>query len=308
MKKIFAISFLSVFAVVGVARAEYVGYYASGTDVNQNYNLASVNFVKGRYDEAVEKAKELVITSDKKTTVAGDRYFYEQTGSDEKAPTIKYMENSIAEAVADIDLSTKVDKTSVISSTGTVTSDDTQIPTIKRMESEIEDALGWVEDTVVAIDQGVEKKEQILVTDSVGAVITVPQIGMDQVGDLEGVLNSKIGDDRILSDTTVTAGGVTGSLASYTVGIQASHMDHENEVLASSIPTVEVVTETFVPNQAHEVNDDYHTYTTNGSGDIRPGLYAIMVNVTEGGQKEYIWQAVQYNTEVTSTGGTQSPL
>lgn len=158
MKKIFAISFLSVFAVVGVARAEYVGYYASGTDVNQNYNLASVNFVKGRYDEAVEKAKRLVITSDKKTTVAGDRYFYEQTGSDEKAPTIKYMENSIAEAVADIDMSTKVDKTSVVSSTGTVTSDDTQIPTIKRMESAIAnakpDTSGLVDKAAVVVSGG----------------------------------------------------------------------------------------------------------------------------------------------------------
>ncbi|MBR2483091.1 MAG: hypothetical protein IKB49_04385 [Alphaproteobacteria bacterium] len=100
MKKIFAISFLSVFAVVGVARANYYdGYYASGTDADKNYNLASVNYVKGSYGEAVKEAKGLVIKSDKETSVAGWSSSLGFAGSDEKAPTIKYMENSIATAV-----------------------------------------------------------------------------------------------------------------------------------------------------------------------------------------------------------------
>lgn len=101
MKKIFAISFLSVFAVVGVARAAYNGYYASGTDTSKNYNLASVNYVDDRYDSAVQTAKELIVKSDKKTNLGGSEYMVEQTGSDDRAPTIKYMENSIAEAGAD---------------------------------------------------------------------------------------------------------------------------------------------------------------------------------------------------------------
>ena len=78
MKKIFAISFLSVFAVVGVARANYSGYYASGTtDTSKNYNLASVNYVQNSYGEAVKEAKRLVITSDKKTNLAGGFFQWE---------------------------------------------------------------------------------------------------------------------------------------------------------------------------------------------------------------------------------------
>lgn len=100
MKKIFAISFLSVFAVVGVARANYSGYYASGTtDTSKNYNLASVNYVKDSHDSAVREAEGLVVKSDKETTVAGWSRSSGFAGSDEKAPTIKYMENSIATAV-----------------------------------------------------------------------------------------------------------------------------------------------------------------------------------------------------------------
>ena len=111
MKKIFAISFLSVFAVVGVARANYYdGYYASGTDADKNYNLASVNYVKGSYGEAVKEAKGLVIKSDKETSVAGWSSSLGFAGSDEKAPTIKYMEDSIAEAVEGIDTSGLVKK------------------------------------------------------------------------------------------------------------------------------------------------------------------------------------------------------
>ncbi|MBR2342593.1 MAG: hypothetical protein IKA73_03985 [Alphaproteobacteria bacterium] len=118
MKKIFAISFLSVFAVVGIARANYYGYYASGTDADKNYNLASVNYVKGSYDEAVKKAKRLVVTSDKKTDLAGGSNSSGWAGSDEKAPTIKYMEDSIAEAVDGIDTSGLVDKAHVVNSQG----------------------------------------------------------------------------------------------------------------------------------------------------------------------------------------------
>lgn len=107
MKKIFAISFLSVFAVVGVARGDA---YSSTTDASRNYNLASVNYVEGKYDSAVRIARSLVVKSDKKTDLTGWSSYYGFAGSDVNVPTIKYMENSIAEAVEGIDTSGLVEK------------------------------------------------------------------------------------------------------------------------------------------------------------------------------------------------------
>lgn len=111
MKKIFAISVLSVMAVVATTDAW-------ATEEIPNYNLATANYVEDRYNSAVGKAKSLVVTSDKKTTVGGTVYVYEQTGSDDKAPTIKYMEDSIADAVAGVDTSGLVAKTQVETSAG----------------------------------------------------------------------------------------------------------------------------------------------------------------------------------------------
>ena len=282
MKKIFAVSILSLMTVITASDAL--------ANASPNYNLATVEYVEEKVGDVFWN--DVVRVMD----VANDGEQVSDAGKDQYVPSVARMENAISEATANIDMSTKVDKTSVISSTGTVTSDDTQIPTVKRVESRIEDALGWVKDTVVAIDQGAEKKDQILVTDSVGAVKTVPQIGMEQVADLEGALNSKVANEQIVA----TPGG--NSMGDYATSLQAGA--EADADMVSAVPSVNAVAESFVPSQANSINDDYH----NSGDNVRPGLYAIMVNVKDDGQKEYIWQAVQYNTEVTSTGGTQSPL
>lgn len=183
MKKIFAISFLSVFAVVGVARASYNGYYASGlTDVDQNYNLASVNYVQGRYDSAVNAAKDLVITSDKKTSVGGAKNFSGWAGSEIKAPTIKYMENSIAEAVDGIDTSGLVDKEHVVTSAGTDMANgnnvlesaadkpDDYVPTVGMVDN-LAKTMNETLEGKVDIAQGATNKNAIMITNAAGNVI-----------------------------------------------------------------------------------------------------------------------------------------
>ena len=240
MKKIFAVSILSLMTVITASDAL--------ANASPNYNLATVEYVEEKVGDVFWN--DVVRVMD----VANDGEQVSDAGKDQ------------------------------------------YVPSVARMESEIEDALGWVEDTVVAIDQGVEKKEQILVTDSVGAVITVPQIGMEQVADLEGALNSKVANEQIVA----TPGG--NSMGDYATSLQAGA--EADADMVSAVPSVNAVAESFVPSQANSINDDYH----NSGDNVRPGLYAIMVNVKDDGQKEYIWQAVQYNTEVTSTGGTQSPL
>ena len=189
MKKIFAISFLSVFAVVGLARAGYnnyySGFYASGTDVNENYNLASVNFVQGRYDEAVQRAENLVIKSDKKTSVGGTRWNYGYAGSDENAPTIKYMEDSIAEAVDGIDTSGLVDKEHVVTSEGTdmangnpvlesaADNPDDYVPTVGMVDN-LAKTMNETLEGKVDKAQGVTNKNAIMITNAAGNVIPAP--------------------------------------------------------------------------------------------------------------------------------------
>ncbi|MBR2483090.1 MAG: hypothetical protein IKB49_04380 [Alphaproteobacteria bacterium] len=141
MKKIFAISVLSVMAVV-------VAMDAWATENPPNYNLATVNYVEG----AVLETKDLVIKSDKQTSVAGGWNPSGFAGSDYKAPTIKYMENSIAEAVAGVDTSGLVDKAQVIKSDDKALSDGTTdlssanadviVPTVANVEANFAPRIG----------------------------------------------------------------------------------------------------------------------------------------------------------------------
>ena len=190
MKKIFAISFLSVFAVVGVARANYSGYYASGTtDTSKNYNLASVNYVKDSHDSAVDAAEGLVVKSDKETTVAGWSRSSGFAGSDEKAPTIKYMEDSIATAVAGVDTSGLVEKAKVINSqaknwkdvsveTDAAANPDNYVATWGAVQAKVEAEVDRVEESIdsavakkVDIAQGEGNENAIMITNAEGNVI-----------------------------------------------------------------------------------------------------------------------------------------
>ncbi|MBR2342591.1 MAG: hypothetical protein IKA73_03975 [Alphaproteobacteria bacterium] len=66
------------------------------------------------------------------------------------------------------------------------------------------------------------------------------------------------------------------------------------------IPTVGMVEANFVPNVATTYKDDYFREATD---TMQPGLYTIMVEVDENGNKTFIWQAVQQARGVSSVGG-----
>lgn len=66
------------------------------------------------------------------------------------------------------------------------------------------------------------------------------------------------------------------------------------------IPTVGMVEANFVPNEATTYKDDYYQMATQ---EMEPGLYTIMVEVDENGNKTFIWQAVQQARYRTSVGG-----
>ena len=178
MKKIFAISVLSVMAVVATTDA-----WAS--EEIPNYNLATANYVEDRYNSAVGKAKSLVVTSDKKTTVGGTVYAYEQTGSDNTAPTIKYMEDSIAEAVAGVDTSGLVEKAKVIKADGTTTLGGTTV-----------DAATLNKDTVAPTIANVEANFAPRIADA--AYIGTPGGTASVVGNIDDVTNLPSGEYSVI--------------------------------------------------------------------------------------------------------------
>ena len=144
MKKIFAVSILSLMTVITASDAL--------ANASPNYNLATVEYVEEKVGDVFWN--DVVRVMD----VANDGEQVSDAGKDQYVPSVARMENAISNATANIDMSTKVDKTSVVSSTGTVTSDDTQIPTIKRMESAIAnakpDTSGLVDKAAVVISGG----------------------------------------------------------------------------------------------------------------------------------------------------------
>ena len=212
MKKIFTISVLSVLAVMGTASAARDMYDGAGTSTN--LNVATVNYV----DNAVTDAKGLIVKSDKKTTLGGSWSTSEMTGSDSAAPTIKYMENSIAEAVDGIDTSGLVEKAQI------VTSEEGQ---------------------AVSVD---------------GEVVPVSM---------------------------------------YSLAVQGGYVETE-ESMDSEVASVNTVAEHFVPNEAVVYKDDHVRMEQT---EMRPGLYTIMVQVDDNGNKTFIWQAVQTNPTASSVGG-----
>ena len=212
MRKIFTISVLSVLAVMGTASAATDVYAGAGTSAN--LNVATVNYVQ----DAVSDAKSLIVKSDKQTHLGGGKYTSEQTGSDYLAPTIKYMENSIAEAVADVDTSGLVQKTQIVTS---------------------------AEGQAVSVD---------------GEVVPVSM---------------------------------------YSLAVQGGYVETE-ESMDSEVASVNTVAEHFVPNMAVQYKDDLFHVDTN---TMQPGLYTIMVEVDDSGNKTFIWQAVQQARYRTSVGG-----
>ncbi|MBR2483089.1 MAG: hypothetical protein IKB49_04375 [Alphaproteobacteria bacterium] len=70
----------------------------------------------------------------------------------------------------------------------------------------------------------------------------------------------------------------------------------------SYIPTVGMVEANFVPNEATTYKDDYYNMDET---EMQPGLYTIMVEVDDSGNKTFIWQAVQQEKYASSVGGAK---
>jgi hypothetical protein len=131
-----------------------------------------------------------------------------------------------------------------------------------------------------------------LVTDSVGAVKTVPQIGMEQVADLKGALDSKVANEQIVE----TPGG--NPMVDYAASLQAGA--EADADMVSAVPSVNAVAESFVPNEAV---DYYNGAMWGNSQTMRePGAYLLMVVVDENGNKSYRWVATQIGLYSTSAG------
>lgn len=111
MKKIFAISVLSVLAVVAASDA-----WAT----QSNYNLATVNYVENfGYDLKTSMVEDRnIVDSQGKNWNDEDATTWAETYPDGYVPTIGRMNAAIADAVADVDTSGLVDKAAVVISGG----------------------------------------------------------------------------------------------------------------------------------------------------------------------------------------------
>ena len=97
MKKVFAISFLSLMAVTGGARAEVQQY---------NLNLATAEYV----EDLTYKLEDKIYNKVDKGYVAESGDTVANASKDAYIPTIARMENAIADAVDDVDTSGLVEK------------------------------------------------------------------------------------------------------------------------------------------------------------------------------------------------------
>lgn len=208
MKKIFAVSFLSLMAGLvatnvwaenhNLATVDYVQnaiFYANKVDAYQpdvkngvmvtdkdgdvevaaTISQSNVDGLTTALDGRVTKSQ--VLTSEFKD-LTGKQYdlgTMVDIDTDDMVPTIGLVEAGLDE---------KVDKTSVVSSTGTVTSDDTQIPTIKRMESAIAnakpDTSGLVDKAAVVVSGGANTMTGATVANNANKDTYVPTVAYAQ--------------------------------------------------------------------------------------------------------------------------------
>lgn len=182
MKRIFAVSVLSIMTVVSSnAWAQDV----NGQDVfsmgsGANYNIATTGYVQNNFVSGFDNASNRVLTTD----TYGDVQF------------VSAIEQGQVSGLTDA-LAGKVDNTQIANAAADVEGKmDTMVPTVQRMANAIADAVSTGVGAVdlssrVAVDQGTEKANQVLVTDADGKVTTATTITQAQVENLSTDLAAK---------------------------------------------------------------------------------------------------------------------
>ncbi|MBQ8042266.1 MAG: hypothetical protein IJ273_02950, partial [Alphaproteobacteria bacterium] len=186
MKKIFAISMFSVLAVLGTmeAHATLGTQHVFDGGAGGNFNIATMNAVVPRY------------ANDSDTVLITDEF-----GRVQFADTINQDQVSgLTDALAG-----KVDDTQVANAAADVASGDmdTMVPTVQRMANAIAEAVesgvGAVDlSSRVAVDQGTEKANQVLVTGADGKVTTATTITQAQVENLSTDLDAKFDKANVI--------------------------------------------------------------------------------------------------------------
>lgn len=229
MKKIFAISVLSLLAVVGADNAFALPYkepFYTAARIEQEIGQATAGMLTNKN----------IINSNETTT-----------SPDYDAPSVTRMENTVNAAVA-----TKVDNEQIVKADGTTTLAGTTV-----------DATTLDKDTVAPTIANVEAK-------------FVPKENVAPMEAAEEVQQAA-------------------------VDVQSGEFPtDQTEVINSIVPSVGAVAGSFVPNVATTYKDDYFGDVSN---EMHPGLYTIMVEVDESGNKTFIWQAVQQTRQSSSVGG-----
>lgn len=153
MKKIFAISVLSLLAVVAGGDCAFAV-------------RSEPFFTAGRIDQEIRRATNGMLTQ--KNIINSNET---TTSPDYNAPSVLRMENTVNAAVA-----TKVDNTQVVQKNATVTSADTQIPTIARMENYVDSEISAKVGTSQVITSSGTDLGGNQVADSVSSDAVVPTL------------------------------------------------------------------------------------------------------------------------------------
>jgi len=192
MKKIFAISVLSIMAVVSsnawATTDTDIGWaYGIGSSAN-NYNIATVDYVRRNAVTSGGHTPDSIVTTDK----YGDVQFADTINQDQVS--------GLTDALAG-----KVDDTQIANAAATVADAnmDTMVPTVQRMANAIADAVSTGVGAVdlssrVAVNQGTEKANQVLVTDADGKVTTATTITQAQVENLSTDLAAKFDKANVI--------------------------------------------------------------------------------------------------------------
>lgn len=120
--------------------------------------------------------------------------------------------------------------------------------------------------------------------------------------EIASAVADKVDKVQIVTSAEGQAMSVAGQevpVSVYSSAVQGGFVDVQ-ESMDSEVASVNTVAEHFVPNMAMEYRDDYHGDV---SFEMQPGLYTIMVQVDESGNKTFIWQAVQQSRYTSSVGG-----
>lgn len=195
MKRIFAVSVLSIMTVVSsnawAGDTSLKEAYGNGSAAD--YNIATVKFVDGNYVSSKDNASNSILTTNN-----NGRVIFSSTIDQGKV-------SGLGDA-----LDGKVDDTQIANAAATVTTAkmDTMVPTVQRMANAIADAVstgvGAVDLTSrVAVDQGTDKANRVLVTGDDGKVTTATTITQAQVENLGTDLAAKFDAANVidLNDT-----------------------------------------------------------------------------------------------------------